>query len=150
MNRQRGYSEDDRDTPLEWWVTAYDARRKAYRAFAYGAVICGVIGFGAGMAWGLEITGSTVAVLPTDEPGAVAIVVFQNSPTNSGFDDGEYTATGQGITVGVIFDHQIDAVGTDAVTIIPPLGLVCDPADCRIALPEWQSGSVFLREFVGT
>ena len=162
MNRQRGYSEDDTDTPFEWWVTAYDARVKARRAFLYGAVLCGVIGFGAGMAFGETITighmfingtqqtGTTVTIVPSDEPGQLAVVTLDNRHVNQGSDNGDYALTLDGMTVGVRFTWDANPlIGSDRITLTPPAGITCLQIDCGVTVMEGKAGSVVLFEYVG-
>lgn len=52
------------------------------------------------------------------------------------------------LSVGVAF--KWDAVGTsDRITVTPPDGLICIPADCAATTPEGGIGRVVIFDFVG-
>ncbi len=162
MSWHRGYSDDDTDTPLEWWLTAHDARVKARRAFVYGSVICGVLGFGAGMAWGETIaigrtyingtmTGSTTVTLaPSDVPGELATVTLDNRLVNQGSDTGTYFLSIEGLTVEVDFTWDQDPLlGSDSITVYPPAGIICEPESCSVVVMEGLTGAVVLHDWRG-
>ena len=138
-------------------VEASAAQRQAracyWRGIIEGAawtlVLIGGSALGVSMAFALDISGSTVTVQPTDEPGAVAEVVFDNQLHNSWADDGDYVAAMPGLSVGVRFAWEVNPFGSDAVTITPPDGLICDPASCRIEAMEGFTGRLILRDFLG-
>jgi hypothetical protein len=101
------------------------------------------------LALALDISGSIVTLQPSAEPGAIAEVIFDNRPNNSLMDNGGYEAAMPGLTVGVRFDWEVSQFGSDAVTITPPDGVICDPASCRIEALEGYSGRVVLFDWRG-
>lgn len=68
MSWQRGWGEGDEEPPLEWWVPKPQARIWVLTAFLFGAVVFGVIGFGAGMAFGA----GGLSALPSQRSGSPA------------------------------------------------------------------------------
>ena len=97
----------------------------------------------------VSISGTIVTLGPSDAPGAVAEVVMQNVAVNDGRDAGRYDLARPGLAVAVDFQWQVDAAGADAVTVLPPDGLVCLPADCRAVVLEGFSGTVTLYDLEG-
>jgi hypothetical protein len=142
---QRGYSEDDTDAPFEWWVTAYDARRKAWLAFAAGAVIFGALGAAAGAAFG-QVPEPRMSL----EPGAgdcFAVVAIHNrSGAYNLAETLETTAGPVTLQYRTVWGHN--ATDDDEVTVIAlPDGVVADPDFMK--LPDGETGHVCLIEWVG-
>jgi len=54
------------------------------------------------------------------------------------------------MTVGVQFtwDHE-PVLGSDRITLTPPAGITCEPADCGVTVMEGAVGSVVLFDFLG-
>jgi hypothetical protein len=153
---------DDENTPLEWWTTAHDARVKARRAFFRGLLIGGAVIWIADAALsetiqigrtyinGESYGTTTVTIEPSDVPGQLAIVTLQNEHVNQGTDDGDYSLTFEGMVFGIIFTWDADPLlGSDRITVIPPAGITCAPADCGVTVQEGQAGSVILFDYVG-
>lgn len=97
----------------------------------------------------LLISGTVVTLQPSGIPGALAEVVMDNQITNSPLDNGEYQLALDGLEVGIHFTWD-KYQGDDAITIIPPDGVICDPADCVLQLPEGKSGMVVLYGWSGS
>jgi hypothetical protein len=162
---QHGYYDPTQDsTPLpQMEVFPHgEAARKERRAFLYASVIFGLAGFAAGAAFGETIqiggvyvngaaqVGTTVTINPSDEPGEWARVVMDNRHVNDGSDTGAYVLTFDGVPVGVQFLWDSDPVlGSDAITLTPPAGITCQPADCRLTVPEGFTGEMVLLDFMG-
>jgi hypothetical protein len=139
------------------------AGEKARRAFLYASVIFGVIGFGAGVAFGETITiggiyvngaaqfGTTVSIEPSGNPGELAVVTLTNEHVNDGRDNAEYFVGIDGLSVGVTFTWDADGFsGADRITVRPPEGITCLPADCSVTVLEGFVGSVVLLDWVGS
>lgn len=72
--------------------------------------------------------GTTYVLLrETEEPGAVAELFFYNVDVNDPTDEGSYTVEWNGITVSVLFHHNVAVAGQDSIDIFPPPGLVAIP-----------------------
>jgi hypothetical protein len=134
-----------------------DAQDKAltafWRGFWIGAVLAGIGGI-AGAAWSETIivghdvsNGSTVTLAPSDDPGAVAVVTFRNEAVNGGWDNGVYTLDMPGLSVGIVFTWDTSA---DRITVVPPDGMVCQPASCEATVPEGGTGEVLLIEYLAS
>lgn len=94
------------------------------------------------------LSGTTITLQPSTAPGAVAEVVIENINMNGPGDDGSYALDLGALSVGVAF--KWDAVGTsDRITVTPPDGLICIPADCAATTPEGGIGRVVILEWVG-
>jgi hypothetical protein len=52
----------------------------------------------------VRIATSTVTLQPSDEPGAVAEIIFVNKPSNGPFNNGNYYLSMDGIDVTVEFE----------------------------------------------
>jgi hypothetical protein len=95
--------------------------------------------------WGSPFYASTITILPTDKPGAVAEVVFDNRTVHpdekSRFD----------LTLGDLTVTVIALVGRgltpDRMTIIPPDGYFADPPEIDVA--EDAVGRVVLYPYLG-
>jgi hypothetical protein len=143
MNRQRGYSEDDTDTPLEGWATAWDARANARRAFWRG-VVCG------GLLIGAAQVGTTVSLEPSARPGVLAVVAMENRHVNDGGDTGTYPLAIEGLAILIEFTWDADGFsGADRITVTPPEGVVCIPEDCTATVMEGFTGEVVLIDWRG-
>jgi hypothetical protein len=162
MSRHTGYSEDDTDTPLEFWVEAPEARAKARRAFTFAAVIFAVIGFGVGVAFGETIAigrkfvsgkpaiPSTVSIAPSPAPGELAVVTFINEHVNQSEDNGTRIIATKDVTVSVRFIFDFNPVtGADRIEVSPPTGVTCDPEDCGITVMEGFTSRVVLFQWQG-
>ena len=98
-----------------------------------------------------EIARFPKAKLPDqiEDFGKLAEVVMDNQITNSPLDNGEYQLAMDGLEVGIHFTWD-KYQGDDAITITPPDGVICDPADCVLQLPEGKSGMVVLYGWSGS
>lgn len=145
---QRGYRDDDTDTPFEWWVTAYDARRKAWRAFAYGAVIFGALGAAAGAVFGgdtAEWGGTGCQLVPVSGQTHVAEVHCRNVETSgASMTEGDMVAGDLAAHVAIL--HGPGDI-PDRFTITPQPGYIADPQ--TLTLDEWAKGVVLIYPFVG-
>jgi hypothetical protein len=145
--------------PDAMWIE--DAQDKAltafWRGFWIGAVLAGIGGI-AGAAWSETIivghdvsNGSTVTLAPSDDPGAVAVVTFRNEAVNGGWDNGVYTLDMPGLSVGIVFTWEAEHMtGADRITVVPPDGMVCQPASCEATVPEGGTGEVLLIEYLAS
>ncbi len=140
MSWQRGYRDDDTDAPFEWWVTAYDARRRVTRAVIISAVIFGLAGFSAGAVWGgdtADFGGTGCQLVPVAGQAHVAEMRCHNVHT-SGQSRDEATVDAGGITVVLrVFHGPGDS--PDGYFAEPPV----------LTLNEWQSGVIRILPFVG-
>ena len=89
-----------------------------------------------------NISGTTVKMQATTEPGAVAEIIFDNQPENGPGDNGTFTLTLGGLDVEVTF---IWGVGDDAITVIPPDGYFADPE--RLDVPEGGLGVLHIYSY---
>lgn len=89
---------------------------------------------------------STCTIQPTDEPGAVAEIIFRNEPWNDSSDNGKpQSVTLADLTVEVQFHWRVSGVGAmgfDAITVTVPEGYLAVPD--RLALPESTTGRVLI------
>lgn len=85
---------------------------------------------------------TVIELLPTDEPGAVAAVVYENRRANDYCDDGTYHLSIDGLLVTVIFTWNGGPSGADHLTILPPLGYMANPPE--ITLPENSQAVAFI------
>jgi hypothetical protein len=87
---------------------------------------------------------STVTIAPTDRPGALAEITFNNVSVNGAQDTG---TTGMidldGIEVGASFEWETDPLGSDTITLTPPDGIICVPS-CVMQVPEDSTATVIL------
>lgn len=87
---------------------------------------------------------STVTLAPTDRPGALAQVTFNNVSVNDAGDTGaKGTLEIPGVAVDVSFEWEVDVAGSDRVTITPPEGVVCYPR-CSITITEESQATIWL------
>jgi hypothetical protein len=165
MSHLNYYDATTDSTPLPQYVEAREARRKAFRAFWRGSIFGALLATGAfvaSAAFGETISigtlythgeagkATTVTIMPSDVPGQLAIVTLQNNYVNQGADNGDYSLTLDGMTVGVRFFWDHDPVlGSDRITLTPPAGITCEPADCGITVMEGAVGSVVLFDYLG-
>lgn len=96
----------------------------------------------------LILSGSVVTLQPTDEPGAIAEVIFDNRMVNDAHDNGDYSLTMDGLSIGVEFRWNAEG-SSDRIAVTPPDGVLCRPSSCVLTLPEDQSGRMVLYEWVG-
>lgn len=133
-------------------------RRAKLRAFNNGLFVGAIMGAAAlalgmtGAAWSdtISISGSTVTLSPSDIPGATAVVTFVNVSTNDAKDNGSRFVSMPGLQVETIFAWEVNPFGADAITVIPPVGMTCQPADCKATAMEGFSAEVLLLEWVGS
>lgn len=97
-------------------------------------------------AWGyFPEYASTITLQPTDAPGAVAEVVFDNKTVHSDelvtFD---LTMDGLTVTVEALVGRGLTP---DRMTVIPPDGFIADPPEIDVG--EDAVGRVLIREWVG-
>ena len=85
---------------------------------------------------------TTVRIQETDEPGAIAEIIYHNVEVNNPHDAGEYTITYGGITVTVQFAFNSGPGGADSITVIPPPGIIAIPE--TLTLQEGYDGTIFL------
>lgn len=96
--------------------------------FRPGSFVAGAAFLLAGMASAesVDVSHSTLTLQGTEEPGAVAELVFDNNATNSAGDNGIYTLTHEGLSVAVQFEWN--AGGTaDRITVEAPEGYIASP-----------------------
>ena len=156
MNRQPSLhdpAEGSAPLPQQFaFVTVEDADAKAMRSFWRGLVIGGMAA--GALAWTLpafaevNITGTIIDMQPAPPP-AVAEVTMNNWSANGPQDDGTYPLAMPGLAVEIEFTWNVGQIGEDRVTVIPPDGMICDPLDCVMAVPEGQGGRVLLLEWIG-
>ena len=133
-------------------LTAREADRKAMRAFWRGTFIGLILGAGiAGWAQAesISISGTTVSIAPSDDPGIAAIVTMENVSLNSAADNGTYDLAMHGMSVQIEFVWEVGIFGEDQITVIPPDGFVCLPASCRTTAMEGFSTEILLIEWQG-
>lgn len=98
----------------------------------------------------LDLSGTVISLQPTTQPGAIAEVVMDNVYVNGVQDNGTSTLTMDGLSVAVTFEWDAGEGGSDAITVTPPDGIVCVPADCILIVPEEQSGALYLYDWQGS
>jgi hypothetical protein len=91
----------------------------------------------------VALKGSTVTLRPTERPGAMAEVEFYNDASNWQDDNGDHVLALDGLEVGLQFTWNA-AGSDDRIELTPPEGVICDPRDCTLDLPEGQAGVVHL------
>lgn len=97
----------------------------------------------------ISLSGTTVSLQPSTDPGALAEVAMQNELVNSTIDEGTYPLELDGLSVTVTFEWDADSSGGDKITVTPPDGVICKPATCELTLPENTDGVIYLFEWVG-
>jgi hypothetical protein len=90
----------------------------------------------------LYMGATVVRIQPTEEPGAVAEIRYDNAEINSPGDVGSYSVTLDGITVQLEFGFNTAPGGQDSITVTPPPGFIAIPE--TLTLPEGGSGVVYL------
>lgn len=164
MSWQRGWGEEIIGTHVERVyapVSPPVRRGRGWRGVALAALLA-LGACGAGKAFGETIQigrayihgeafgSTTVTIEPSGIPGQLAVVTLDNRHVNQGSDDGVYTVTMDGVVFGIEFQWDADPVlGSDRITITPPLGITCDPVDCGVTVMEGMAGSVVLFDFMG-
>lgn len=98
----------------------------------------------------LIISGTLIDIAPTDEAGAVAVVTMQNHYHNGPQDTGAYSLAYDGELFAVSFEWDAGPAGEDRMTITPPAGFTCIPADCAATVIEGQTGRVLILPWVGS
>ena len=72
--------------------------------------------------------GTTYILLrETEEPGAVAELLFHNADVNDPTDEAPYTVVLNGLTVTVRFYHNVGPGGPDRIEVFPPPGIAAVP-----------------------
>jgi hypothetical protein len=97
----------------------------------------------------LILSGTIIALQPSTAPGAIAEVEMYNHAANGPHDEGSHTLTLDGLNVGISFDWDAEGKQADAITVMPPDGVLCEPASCVLMLDEGETGALILYEFVG-
>lgn len=97
----------------------------------------------------VSISGSMVSIAPSDVPGELAVVTFENVSVNGAQDNGAYLLAMPGLTVEVGFEWETGIFGQDTVTILPPDGVICRPASCEAEVLEGFTGRIVLLEWIG-
>jgi hypothetical protein len=133
-----------------------------WRGVVAGGLIVGGT-FIASAAWGETITiggiyvngaaqfGTTVSIEPSGNPGELAVVTLTNEHVNDGGDNAEYFVGIDGLAVGVEFTWDADGFsGADRITVRPPEGITCLPADCSVTVMEGFTGAVVLLDWIGS
>lgn len=161
---QRGHGEPVPDwvPPDEEYTTEREAKSAVRLAFLFAAVIFGGLGFVTGKAFGETITigsvyingqpgaGTTVTLAPSDEAGVLGVVTLVNRHVNQGADTGTYSLVMDDLAIKVQFTWDADPVlGSDRITVTPPLGVTCDPEDCGVTVMEGFTGTVTLFDWRG-
>ncbi len=145
----RGYTEGWQDfVPMPSYLPMPEAKRKARRAFLYGAVIFGLIGLAAGAAFGGDTAnwgGTGCRLIPVTGQAYVAEVQCHNVHTmGAAFDDGVMEAGGLRVILSVAHGPGDEP---DTFVITPGGGFYADPA--VMVIPEWDGATAFIFEFVG-
>ena len=96
----------------------------------------------------LNLSGTTITLRDTVEPGAIAEVYMDNRSVNSPADEKTTTLTLNGLDVVVSFFWNVEG-DADQVTVVPPDGYACKPTTCEMTIPEDETGKVLIIEYVG-
>lgn len=97
----------------------------------------------------LEISGTTITALPSTDPTVIAEVEIKNVASNTEKDNGVYPMAFEEIVFEVEFAYNDGEFGADRITINPPLGIICEPADCSALVLESFEGVILLKEYSG-
>lgn len=89
----------------------------------------------------LNLDGTTITLRPSET--ATAEIHMNNFPVDVSGLYGGYSLTLDGLTVWLAFTWDADG-GDDRITVSPPPGYTCDPADCTLTIPEGQFGTLYL------
>ena len=95
--------------------------------------------------WGSPFLASTITLEPTDAPGAVAQVTFDNKTVHAD-QDVTFPLTLDGLTVEV-YAQVGRGLTPDRMTITPPDGLIAVPSELDVA--EDQVGTILLYRYLG-
>jgi hypothetical protein len=88
---------------------------------------------------------SSIAIQPTDAPGAVAQIVFDNKTVHSDrLERFDLTLDGLTVTVEALVGRGLTP---DRMTVLVPPGYLADPPE--IDVPENEIGRVLIYEWVG-
>ena len=52
--------------------------------------------------------------------------------------------------LGIVFPEEYGGIGADKITVVPPEGLICIPADCAMTVMEGFEGYVVILDWVGS
>jgi len=88
---------------------------------------------------------SVLSIHAPTSPDAIATVTFDNTNVHAGND--AFSLTYLDITVGVEFGFNVDALGSESVTIYPPDGYAAIPS--TITVREDDTGVVQIVEWIG-
>ncbi len=96
----------------------------------------------------LDLSGTTITLQPTTQPGAIAEIVMDSRNTNGPQDEvGTFLDLGD-LHVGIHFDWNHDG-SQDAIKVSPPDGVICEPATCVLSLEEDTVGVLYLYGWEG-
>jgi len=88
-----------------------------------------------------QVVASTVTLAPTERPGAVAEVQFNNSRSDGGFlVTHEFTLTLDRVTVAVV--ATVGRSQPDTITVTAPEGYAAIPRE--LTIPDGDSGAVYV------
>lgn len=93
----------------------------------------------------LNLDGTTITLRPSET--ATAEIHMNNAMVNGPQHNGAYDLTLDGLAVALAFTWDADG-GDDRITVSPPPGYTCDPADCTLTVPEGSFGTLYL-EWLG-
>lgn len=85
---------------------------------------------------------TSVLLRETDEPDALAELIFYNANVNIPSDNGDYIVEFEDITVKVTFEINVGPGGPDKIIITPPPGMYAEPSE--ITLMEGYSAMSFI------
>lgn len=89
-----------------------------------------------------DISGSLVTLQPTDHPGAVAEIEFENNAVNGPADNSTFTLTLNEMEVRVEYTWNAEGGQNDRITVEPPEGFVAVPRTLDVT--EHTTGVVHL------
>lgn len=95
--------------------------------------------------WGTPFYQSTITLRPTEAPGAVAEVTFDNKTVHTD-QDVTFTLDMDGLSVEV-FAQVGRGLTPDRITVFPPDGFIAVPQE--IDVPEDDVGRVLIYEWAG-
>jgi hypothetical protein len=90
----------------------------------------------------LYLGATTIRLQPSEQPNALAEVVFHNAEVNDGGDEATYPLTLGDLTVEVTFGFNVDPLGSDSITVTVPPGYVAIPA--TLVVGEDSTGTVLI------
>lgn len=97
----------------------------------------------------LDLSGSLIVMQDTTNPLADAEIVFENVDRNGAHENGEYVVEHDGKSAIVEFRWNYDGFGEDAILVTPPDGMICDPIDCILSVPEGTTRTLYLIPWAG-